>query len=217
MAVSRDCIKANFSGYYVLKKNRGLGKVGTSDFYRISEWKRIELTDVEKVSDYDSETQKLGNYLYYPDLENLTVKVPDGVIENQRLYDVLLKDVEITFILDENNEKWVKAKGVFYGSLVDVKKQPAKKKEPPVEKEPLDASKSVEYEQIKEERTIEQDPVVETTGSAELGTKETTVVGTDNGGCGSSLQRWTTPKKGSWLGRMNDRFNSSRMNRANRN
>lgn len=203
MTATRNCIKANFTGYYVLRNKRG-SKLGTTNLHEINEWKGIELTEVEEIADYSSESQKLGNYLYYPDLENLQIKVPEGVLGNQRLYDILLKDVEITFILDEHNKKWVKAKGVFYGSLIDTKKREVKK---PIPEAELHKSTTVESAPEEEDAIhIEQT----------VGAVQTNAVAA-NEGCGNRLQQWTNPKKGSWLGNLNNRFNSSRMNRANQN
>jgi hypothetical protein len=123
-------IKAKFKGVFKKTKSHYVGNFVHSDF----DWKYLEITDLNKLDDFDPETQKTHDFRFYKKIASrkfwkfgkkteIFIPIEDDRVFSGTIYNVLIKNIKLTN--DSSSllgADWREAVGDIYFQLEPTKK-----------------------------------------------------------------------------------------------
>ena len=123
-------IKAKFKGVFKKTKSHHVGNFVHSDF----DWEYLEITDLNKIDDFDPESQKTHDFRFYKKISShkfwkfgkgteIFIPVGDDKLFSGTIYNVLIKNIDLT--KDKSSflgADWREAVGDIYFQLEPTKK-----------------------------------------------------------------------------------------------
>ena len=123
-------IKAKFKGVFKKTKSHHVGNFVHSDF----DWEYLEITDLNKIDDFDPESQKTHDFRFYKKIAKhkfwkfgkgteIFIPVGDDKLFSGTIYNVLIKNIKLT--KDKSSllgAEWREATGDIYFQLEPTKK-----------------------------------------------------------------------------------------------